>query len=306
MKKIEEDILKQIPGNFEDISEQDVIRINETYEDITPLFQHSGKDTWYGCAKVICYNSNEKLEKYIPSMLEWIEDMNWPGAETIFDKLKTFDYCVIKPYLDKAMFEASNKNNSIWLDMLKILNNELNHFELDKIIDERNAKIDFDDLKPCIKEMVDCAKKLNDCDNENDDLIISLLSAAFPFIDPIIIPYIEKYKNQQNDTIRSLTQKILDRIDKVTVDLPVFTEKSNNEFWKYLEKIDDYDLDRVKEDILNPDLRLCALRLLNLYSGVTYFVRDLVLPYIEPFINDIDDEIKSIANIVIRRAKIKL
>ncbi len=294
MKGNEKDILKQISDNFVELSEQDIIRINETYDDLTLFFLNGGKGVWDNCAKIICYNSNERLEKYLPNMLEWLKDINWPGAELIFDKLKTFDYCVIKPYLEQAIFEASNTQDIRWLDELKYLSESLNHFELSKIIDERIIKIHLDTKKERINHIMDCIKNLN-----NNISVLESLLILGNFIDPIFIPYFERYKNNQNDLIRKEAEYVLDRMNKIIGDPTIFTENSNKEFWKYMQKSSDYDLEKIKEDILNPKLKLCALRMLNLYLEKSPLSKSF-LPYFEPFVNDIDDEIRGIANIALK------
>ena len=227
-------------------------------------------------------------------MLEWLKDINWPGAELIFDKLKTFDYCVIKPYLEQAIFEASNTQDIRWLDALKDLSESLNHFELSKIIDERIIKIHLDSKKEDINHIMDCIEMLN-----NNISVLESLCILSYFIDPIFIPYFEKYKNDPNDRIRELAKSILDSMNKFIGDPTIFTEKSNKEFREYIQKSSDYDLEKIKEDILNPKLKLCALRMLNLYLEKSPLSKSF-LPYFEPFVNDIDDEIRGIASIALK------
>ena len=36
--------------------------------------------SWENCAKVICEKTDEELNKYTCEMLEWLQDINWPGA----------------------------------------------------------------------------------------------------------------------------------------------------------------------------------------------------------------------------------
>lgn len=47
----------------------------------------SGKMVWENCAKIICDKTNEELEPYLDKMFEWVEDLNWPGALLIFERL---------------------------------------------------------------------------------------------------------------------------------------------------------------------------------------------------------------------------
>ena len=40
----------------------------------------AGKSTWDNCAKVLSMKTNAELEPYMIELMEWIQDMNWPGA----------------------------------------------------------------------------------------------------------------------------------------------------------------------------------------------------------------------------------
>ena len=45
---------------------------------------------WEQCAKILCEKSNGELEPYLEKLFEWIEDLNWPGASDIYERLKKF------------------------------------------------------------------------------------------------------------------------------------------------------------------------------------------------------------------------
>ena len=48
----------------------------------------AGKSTWDNCAKVLSMKTNAELEPYMIELMEWIQDMNWPGAFCILERLK--------------------------------------------------------------------------------------------------------------------------------------------------------------------------------------------------------------------------
>lgn len=41
------------------------------------------KSVWENCAKVIVSKTDEELQLYYIKLFEWLQDMNWPGAELI-------------------------------------------------------------------------------------------------------------------------------------------------------------------------------------------------------------------------------
>ena len=97
---------------------------------IQPLDSKHNKNVWENCAKVLSERSDEELKPYIISLLEWLQDMNWPGAFTIFERLKNYkdkkifdwSYCVV-------MNKALKLDDEIWKENLIELSKSLN-FEL--------------------------------------------------------------------------------------------------------------------------------------------------------------------------------
>jgi len=49
-----------------------------------------GKRVWKNCAKVVASKNDDILSYFIFDLFDWIEDLNWPGALIILDRLKTF------------------------------------------------------------------------------------------------------------------------------------------------------------------------------------------------------------------------
>ena len=46
------------------------------------------KLSWKNCAKVICEKTDKELNSYKYEMLEWLQDLNWPGAFLIMERLE--------------------------------------------------------------------------------------------------------------------------------------------------------------------------------------------------------------------------
>lgn len=47
-----------------------------------------GKSVWNNCAKILSERTNEELSPYLIDLMEWLQDMNWPGAFCILDRIK--------------------------------------------------------------------------------------------------------------------------------------------------------------------------------------------------------------------------
>ncbi len=55
---------------------------------LQPGSRHYGKNVWDNCAKILSARSNEELSPYLIELMAWLQDMNWPGAFCILDRLK--------------------------------------------------------------------------------------------------------------------------------------------------------------------------------------------------------------------------
>ena len=99
---------------------------------------------WECCAQVLCEKTDMVLEPYLDSLLEWLQDLNWPGALIILDRLKIFSGEKLKkPFIDRFVY-ANNLNNEeglMWLDNLsELLDNEELKAVLPKPIIEKLQK----------------------------------------------------------------------------------------------------------------------------------------------------------------------
>ena len=96
------------------------IRLLREINDLSLLIQPpADPSVWEHCAKVLCEKSDAELEPYLDGLLEWLQDLNWPGAMTIVERLKTFSGEKLKKPLENAIIK-SNKG-LMWQDYLSEL-----------------------------------------------------------------------------------------------------------------------------------------------------------------------------------------
>lgn len=111
---------------------------------ILPCVNGDSKGVWENCARALYEVSDDRLEKYLPSLLEWLQDFNWPGALIILDRLKVFSgKKLIKPFLARFTFvnNLNNEEGLMWLDHLsELLDNAELKKELPKPIIEKLQK----------------------------------------------------------------------------------------------------------------------------------------------------------------------
>ena len=61
---------------------------------------------WECCADILYEKSDDELEPYLVELLEWLYDLNWPGASTILKRLKMFS--AVK--LEKPLIYSFNRS----------------------------------------------------------------------------------------------------------------------------------------------------------------------------------------------------
>ena len=111
--------------------------IDEIVSFILPMHPSYNKNVWENCAKILSYKTDSELLPYLPELLEWLQDLNWPGAFIIIERLILFDgVLLLNPYV-KAIEKAKkySKDDQQWYDHLTILiNNKSLSKKMDKIL----------------------------------------------------------------------------------------------------------------------------------------------------------------------------
>lgn len=74
------------------------------------LLQPISKSYWRNAAMVLKKIGYPRVKAIIPELLEWIQDMNWPGAQEIVDLLITADDEIV-PYVKKVL----KSGDGIWI-----------------------------------------------------------------------------------------------------------------------------------------------------------------------------------------------
>lgn len=89
---------------------------------IQPITPEHNKNVWENCAVIIAEKSDEKLKPYLVDLLEWLQDMNWPGAFCIFDRLQRYsDNNSIHSAINVCIEKAKNCGDVVWENNLYLL-----------------------------------------------------------------------------------------------------------------------------------------------------------------------------------------
>ncbi|MBQ4563745.1 MAG: DUF5071 domain-containing protein [Lachnospiraceae bacterium] len=86
---------------------------------IQPVTSRHNKNVWDNCALIIAEKSDEELKPYLTELLEWLQDMNWPGAYCIRERLQRYsDNDSIHSAINICVEKAKACNDEIWEDNL--------------------------------------------------------------------------------------------------------------------------------------------------------------------------------------------
>lgn len=99
------------------------IRLARDYESIRiflqPCTQRHNKNVWDNCALIISERTDEELRPFLPELLDWLQDLNWPGALCIRERLIEFsDKAVLNREIVSCTRRAQAQNDEVWLKTL--------------------------------------------------------------------------------------------------------------------------------------------------------------------------------------------
>ena len=57
---------------------------------LQPMHPGHDKNVWDNCAIILSERSDQELQPYLIQLFEWLQDMNWPGATVVFNRLCRF------------------------------------------------------------------------------------------------------------------------------------------------------------------------------------------------------------------------
>lgn len=154
MYKIEH-IMEKIDWNAPINDNNEGIKMAKSIKDlwyfIQPCNQKQNKNVWDVCAIILSDRDDEELKPYFIPLLIWLQDANWPGFDTIFQRLLKTDIADLKPAISYCIMRAIEHDDKMWM------------FYLYQFLKEKNAlsivSVDYQD------KLISTAKDL-----EIDDL----------------------------------------------------------------------------------------------------------------------------------------
>lgn len=85
-----------------------------------PVIDNESKSLWENCAVVLSKRTDKELAPWLIQCFAWMQDMNWPGAPTIADRLDKYgDKETLNCEKNKAIKIAEILNDNEWLEILR-------------------------------------------------------------------------------------------------------------------------------------------------------------------------------------------
>ncbi|MHC1683090.1 MAG: DUF5071 domain-containing protein [Clostridiaceae bacterium] len=124
---------------------QELLKVSE--EEAILLAKQSNnlccKSCWHNAALVLKEIEYPRNRLALPYLIDWFQDINWPGIQTIIELLKEIDVEILIPYIKEATNKALNDNDELWAFGILYLLDELN-------IEKSNLE-EYDLLKRLVK-----------------------------------------------------------------------------------------------------------------------------------------------------------
>ena len=96
-------------------------KLRNIYPFIQPIIvpMEKSKSVWEPCAKVIALKSDEELKPFLCMLFEWLQDMNWPGADIIFNRLTRIPFSKLESDFQLSRKRAEAGDDEVWLEWLE-------------------------------------------------------------------------------------------------------------------------------------------------------------------------------------------
>ena len=99
-------------------------KIKNLWVFIMPILPEDSKSVWENCSKILADKSDSELKPYLNHLFEWLQDMNWPGALTIYDRLLKIPFLELESSFNMSFSLSQDRNDKPWENELKAFKQE--------------------------------------------------------------------------------------------------------------------------------------------------------------------------------------
>ena len=114
-----DEIFESLSWNSSDERQKIGIELAKNIKHLSVLIMPiESKSVWENCAKVLVSKSDKELELYLYELFEWLQDMNWPGAYLIYDRLMEMNSDQLESTYRQCLLIANQTQDYSWKTML--------------------------------------------------------------------------------------------------------------------------------------------------------------------------------------------
>ena len=114
-----DEIFEMLSWNNDEKIQNQGIEEAKKIKNLSVLFQPiESKSIWENCAKVLVSKGNQELDFYLLPMFQWLQDMNWPGAELIYERLKRMPIEQLEIAYKISLSMAESTGDTVWKEVL--------------------------------------------------------------------------------------------------------------------------------------------------------------------------------------------
>lgn len=83
---------------------------------VQPKDKQFNKNIWENCAIILSEKEDELLTPYLFQLLDWLQDLNWPGACIILERLQSYrKYKMLSMAIEDRIVVANVLGEEVWL-----------------------------------------------------------------------------------------------------------------------------------------------------------------------------------------------
>ena len=89
---------------------------------LQPCDDKNNKNVWDNCALIVSEKEDAILEPYLPYLFAWIQDLNWPGAWRIFERLQEYKKEGMYDFGWQEIYACAKAlEDEVWMGNLKMV-----------------------------------------------------------------------------------------------------------------------------------------------------------------------------------------
>ena len=89
---------------------------------LQPCDDKNNKNVWDNCALIISEKEDLELFSYLFDLFMWIQDLNWPGALCIVDRLQKYGKMISYDRQWREAYTCAKAlKNNVWMENLKMV-----------------------------------------------------------------------------------------------------------------------------------------------------------------------------------------